>query len=181
MLRAMKATILGVLLLLGLAGPASAKMPCPEVLAGVEKAGKDKTPEDVATELGIPPRRVRACLRKKGAKEEDGSPVKGLRRARREAEEGEETDREAKSGAAAKSAEAGKADAKPAVPGAGAKSAPAAKAPAVPATIGEPAPVAPSNRGGAAAPAPAAAAAKPPVASVKPAPAASSAPAPAAH
>jgi hypothetical protein len=90
MMRATKATIPVILLLLGLPGPASAKMPCPEVLAGVEKAGKDKTPEDVATELGIPPRRVRACLRKNGAKDEEGNPIKGLRRAKREGKTDEE-------------------------------------------------------------------------------------------
>lgn len=184
MVRATKATILGILFLLGLAGPATAKMPCPEVLAGIEKAGKDKTPEDVATELGIPPRRVRACLRKNGAKDEEGNPIKDLRRAKREAREGGEEKGEAaapaKSGGDAKSAGGEKAEAKPAAHGADAKAAPAPAAAAAAATAGKPA--APTAADAARAVAPAAAA-QAPAPAAKPAPVASSAPAaaPAAH
>ena len=58
MLRATTAAVLGLILWFGVASEAAAKMPCPEVLAGVEKAGAGKSPEDIATELGIPPRRV---------------------------------------------------------------------------------------------------------------------------
>ncbi|MEI8358524.1 MAG: hypothetical protein WCH13_08560, partial [Deltaproteobacteria bacterium] len=89
MLRATTAAVLGLILWFGVASEAAAKMPCPEVLAGVEKAGAGKSPEDIATELGIPPRRVRACLRKSGAKDEDGNPFKGLRRAKRDGEAGD--------------------------------------------------------------------------------------------
>ena len=164
-----KTVILGALLLLGLHGPAEAKMPCPEVLAGVEKAGKGKTPEEVATELGIPPRRVRACLRKNGAKDEEGNPVKGLRRAKREAEAGKDEEESGAAKAAAgekaeKKATAPAPDAKPVAPvPAGAPAAAAAGAKASAST----ADTVPTAPGGAAAAAPAAA---------RPAPVASAAP-----
>lgn len=63
------AIILSLALLLGSVLPAVAKMPCPAVLDAVKKAGPDKKPEEVAAELGIPPRRIKACTRKAGETE----------------------------------------------------------------------------------------------------------------